>query len=363
MDAVVPEPPDGAAAEREPRRDGRSRNWALAAIAALVVIVVYFVRYEILPFVIAGAIGFVFNPVIRWLTPRLGGHRWIPATVLSILVIALAAAAAYWIGSIAAADLSQLAQNGPQMLHRLLSQIIGPHGVSIFGQTFTADSLTKELQQKASAIVSPASYAKGLGLGIAALLAVFLTAVLIPYFMVSGPRLVRGMIWLLPPDRRAAVGRTLQRIAPVLRRYLVGIAIVIVATAVAAYLGFGLAFALPHAVLLSAAVGALEIIPALGPFTSLVLVGLTSLHQGSIGTSAALMAYAVFLRLGIDNVLGPLVLGQSAKLHPVAIIFAFVVGASLFGVLGLLLAVPTAACIVIVLEQYYAEADAQAPHP
>lgn len=338
----------------------RSRNWALAAIAALVVLVIYFVRYEVLPFVIAGAIAFSLNPVVRWLVPRFGDHRWIPGSLLSIGIIAFAAALAYWIGSIAFDDVSQLVQSGPQMLHRLLTQFIGPNGISVFGHAYTPDSLARIMQEKAAAVVGPTGYAQGLSLGIAALLGMFLTIVLIPYFMISGPRLMEGMIWLLPPERRPAIGRVLERIAPVLRRYLVGIAIVVATTGIVAYLGFGLVFSLPHAVLLSAVVGALEIIPAIGPFTSLVLVGLTALQQGNIGSAVGLMAYAVFLRLAIDNVLGPFVLGQSAKLHPVAVIFAFVIGASLFGVLGLLLAVPTAACIVIILGQYYSSPGTRA---
>ncbi len=48
-------------------------------------------------------------------------------------------------------------------------------------------------------------------------------------------------------------------------------------------------------------------------------------------------------------------LGQAARLHPVVIIAGFVCGAMLFGVVGLLLAVPTAMCIRIALEHYYAE--------
>jgi predicted PurR-regulated permease PerM len=52
---------------------------------------------------------------------------------------------------------------------------------------------------------------------------------------------------------------------------------------------------------------------------------------------------------------GPLVLGHAARLHPVVVIAGFIYGAMLFGVVGLLLAVPAAMCIKIALEHYYAE--------
>ncbi len=68
-----------------------------------------------------------------------------------------------------------------------------------------------------------------------------------------------------------------------------------------------------------------------------------------------LAAFAIALRLSIDQIVGPLVLGRAAQLHPVVIIFAFLTGAALFGIIGLLLAVPFAAAIKIVLMMYYAE--------
>jgi predicted PurR-regulated permease PerM len=52
---------------------------------------------------------------------------------------------------------------------------------------------------------------------------------------------------------------------------------------------------------------------------------------------------------------GLLVLGAVTRLHPVVVIAGFIGGAMLFGIVGLLLAVPTAVCIKITLDHYYAE--------
>ena len=70
---------------------------------------------------------------------------------------------------------------------------------------------------------------------------------------------------------------------------------------------------------------------------------------------ALLIGFAIALRLSIDNLVGPLVLGEAARIHPVVVIISFVCGAILFGVVGLLIAVPVAVCIKITLEHYYAE--------
>ncbi len=77
-------------------------------------------------------------------------------------------------------------------------------------------------------------------------------------------------------------------------------------------------------------------IPVVGPVTSLVLVGLMAAPQGTFA-ALFLIGYALALRLSIDNLVGPLA------------------GAMLLGIIGLLLAVPTAASIKLILQHYYAE--------
>jgi predicted PurR-regulated permease PerM len=99
----------------------------------------------------------------------------------------------------------------------------------------------------------------------------------------------------------------------------------------------------------------LELIPVVGPLSSATLVGVTAVQQVSIWSTVFLMGFAIALRLSIDNLVGPLVLGQAARIHPVIVIISFVCGAMLFGVVGLLLAVPVVVCVKTALEHYYAE--------
>src|SRR5579862_9871925 len=114
-------------------------------------------------------------------------------------------------------------------------------------------------------------------------------------------------------------------------------------------------FSLPHAVLLAVSVGVLELVPVIGPFASATMVGLIALQQNAIWSAAPLLGFVILLRLSIDNLVGPLVLGEAARVPPVVIIISFVCGAILFGVVGLLLAVPAVVCVKVTLEQYYAE--------
>src|SRR5947208_1534132 len=83
------------------------------------------------------------------------------------------------------------------------------------------------------------------------------------------------------------------------------------------------------------------------------------MQQNGIWAAAFLFGFAIALRLSVDNVVGPIVLGEAARIHPVVVIMSFVCGAILFGVVGLLIAVPVAVCIKATLQQYYAEPIAE----
>jgi predicted PurR-regulated permease PerM len=322
-------------------------------VIAVVAILLYAIRYALLPFVFAIAIAFVLEPLVKRL--QCGRHRWPGAVALYVALLLVAAAGAYWLGTTAAQELVEFSQRAPHIAHDLIVQTVGPRGVSLFGQTYPPDQILAAggamLRQSLGAGV--ATGAAGIVAG--GLFGGFLLLVLIPYFMISGPRLAAGAIWLIPPERRGSVVAVLPRILPVLRRYLVGILLVVTYTIAIAWLGFGPAFALSHALLLAITVGVLEIIPAVGPLASASLVALTAFEQKSFTATLALIGFVILLRLSIDNLVGPIVLGQAARLHPVVIIFAFVCGAMLFGVIGLLLAVPAAVCIRVTLQHYYAE--------
>jgi predicted PurR-regulated permease PerM len=360
-------PPDSPDAIRVRRRAGgdratepgtvRSRvgGWPIAAALAVIALILYLIRYALLPFVFAIAIAFVTDPLIRGGQHRLRLPRWVVGALIYAVLILLFAATLYAIGANAVHDFVQMAERGPATLRKFIEDVLGPNGIALFGKIYRVDDVMQALSAAAEKLVAAGAIVKLGSFGVGALFGLFLTLVLTPYFMISGPRLAAGAIWLIPPERRKSVTDLLPKIVPALRRYLLGIFLVVVYTSVIAWIGFGPIFALPGAVLLAVTVGILEIMPVVGPISAALLVGIVATQQTTLTAAALLMGFVLALRLSIDNIIGPIVLGQAARLHPVVVIAGFVCGAMLFGVVGLLLAVPTAVCIKIALEHYYAE--------
>jgi predicted PurR-regulated permease PerM len=344
------------------RRRSAAGGWAISAVLAVLAFLLYEVRIALVPFVFAVAIAFVTDPAIKAVQRRLGSPRWPVATALFLLILVVLGSAAYWLGTTVVNDLAQVVVRAPEIARHFLAETIGSKGIILFGATYTPENIVSALGEWLKEAVALSAVKGAAGLAGAFLFGTVLTVVLMPYFMISAPRLAAGVVWLLPPERRPSVEELLPKIIPVLRRYLIGLCVVVFYTASVAWIGFGLVFHLPHAGLLAIAVGVLELAAVIGPVASATLVGLVAVQQDGIWAAALLFGFAIALRLSIDNAVGPLVLGEAARLHPVVIIISFVCGAILFGVVGLLLAVPVVVCVKTTLEHYYAEPIASEPH-
>src|SRR5579864_2415786 len=103
---------------------------------------------------------------------------------------------------------------------------MGGKSIILFGQTYTPDKLVRAAGAALAGMVGVTALERVVGLAASVIFGGFLTLVMMPYFMISAPRLAAGTIWLLPPEHRGSVEELLPKIIPILRRYLVGLAIV-----------------------------------------------------------------------------------------------------------------------------------------
>jgi predicted PurR-regulated permease PerM len=331
-------------------------GWPIAAALAVLFLYFYYVRVVLLPFVLAGALGFILTPLVEKLHRVIArGPRWLAATAVYILFLVAIAALGYWLIPALAEDVTEIAREAPKTLQDVLGYIAPGGKLMIIGAPMNTDSLTQGILERARAyLLSGAGLALASG-AIATIFGGFLTLVLLAYFLISGPAVRRGLIWLVPPEYRDQLHQMTRGVTPMLRRYFVGLLIVVTYTTTMSLIFFGAIFRISHAPFLSILVGVLELVPVFGPMLSMSLVIFAAFQEATIGLTIGLIVFVVVLRLSIDQIVGPLVLGQAAYVHPIVVIFAFLTGAVFLGVLGLLLAVPVAATIKIVLTHYYSE--------
>ncbi len=173
----------------------------------------------------------------------------------------------------------------------------------------------------------------------------FVLALVIGFYTLADlPRLRNEVLTLFGPRAREEVVHVGRTVARVLEGWLRGSLIVSSTIAVLLAIGFSAA-GVPYAPALGVVGGLLNVVPYVGPVVTTVLAVVAGL---SVGPWTALWAVAVVAAVELLNqmVLGPRIFSDQVDLHPLVVIFALLVGASLFGIPGVVLAVPVAAIIV-----------------
>ncbi len=316
----------------------------VTATLLVILVLAYLLRDMLIPIAFAAAIAYAVRPAVEWLTKKLRLPRVAAVLITYLAILLILGVAIGWpVASFGESVIHAVGQ-APQLLGQTIKRLAGPE-IHFGGRTVSADALAQQLFDMAwSSLAQPGTVLTAGSLVVGLPAAVILTLVVLFYFIASGKRLAEGVLWLAPPRYRAHLHQLALQVDPALRRYVSGIFLVVFYTSLVAWLGLGLAFPIP------------ELIPVIGPAASMAIIGAMSLVSGGNGWSFLWgMVFAAVLRVSIDEVVGPFVLGRAVKLHPVVVIIAFLTGATLFGVLGVLLAVPVATSAKIVLGEWYGE--------
>jgi predicted PurR-regulated permease PerM len=322
---------------------------------ALILLLIHVLRNILVPFALAAGAAYVLTPLIQFVHRRAGISRGLAAVVIYTIAVGGGSWVAWKTGSKAFTFAMQFSTDVPANAHLLVARMLGGEQADVFGIHLDARDISDQVVGLAQAgFAQPQAMRIG-GLVMGAGFAAVLFLVLLFYFLVQGPELARGFLRMAPPEYRPAVAAFAGQAHPILLRYVRGLLIIVVFTAVVVSIGLGSIFHVRHAVLLGMASGVFELLPVLGPtVAAFLLFGSVAMHGGTIWNLMGLGAFWFALRQTIDQVVGPIVLGRAVRLPPVAVIFAFLAGGVLFGLLGLLLAIPAAALLKLLLDTYYA---------
>jgi len=162
-----------------------------------------------------------------------------------------------------------------------------------------------------------------------------------------------GVVLLVRPSSRERVRAVLDEMGSVLRLWLVGQLIRIVLMTACVWLALYL-LGLPGPFLLGAQAGVSNFVPYLGPILAAVPVGLVAMPLGLSMLIWAVGIYTVIQSIE-GYVIGPLIQRQAVELPPAWALVAIVLFGSLFGVLGIALAMPLFAIGRVAVLRFYVE--------
>lgn len=182
-----------------------------------------------------------------------------------------------------------------------------------------------------------------------AVTSVILVISLTIYFLADLPRVTRTLYRLVPRSRRERAGLLIDEVFARVGGYVLGNILTSVIAAVATLVWLEI-FGIPYAVVLSVFVGLMDLIPIVGSTVAGVIVSLVAITV-SLPTAAATAVFYTVFRQAEDYLITPRVMKRTVEVPALVTVIAVLIGGTLIGVIGALLAIPIAAAIKLVLEE------------
>ncbi|CAA9528722.1 MAG: hypothetical protein AVDCRST_MAG85-3476 [uncultured Solirubrobacteraceae bacterium] len=341
----VPPPESGAGREiRVPRLLvlASELSWRLLVCIAAGVVIVFAllkVGFVVIPVAIALLLSTLFVPPAKFLE-RKGLPRSIASAVVCVGGILLIVGLLTLVAAPIAADADKLGDQIRAGADKLGGQISDlPIGMSEAEVQKQIDSIDDRVRENNGAVRSGVvSGAQAAGQILAAII---ITLVVLFFFVKDGQSMWHWLVHRVPPARKPALQEFGGRAWKALSAYARGVVFVAFVDAV----GIGLALLLigvPLALPLAALTFVLAFVPIIGAVAAGAAAALVALAFEGID-AALLVVLAVLVVQQLEgNVLYPVIVGRTLKLHPVVVLLAVTIGGVLYGIAGAALAVPIA---------------------
>jgi putative heme transporter len=306
----------------------------------------------VLMLIIALVLAGTFSPVVTWLER----HRIPRSLALGLILIALLG---FIVGLGAliipafAHQFGTLSADAPRIQARLAD--FAARVPPLAGQ---ADAIRSAQPDRLFAPIE--AYALKSAGAAANLIILGFTTVVIAFYLIADHERVQGFLFALLPRRyHIRTARVLLDMETVVGGYMRGQAITSLSIGAFAFIllrVIGVPAALPLGILAAFA----DLIPLVGPVLAVAPCVLFALTIGPLQAVTVLVALVVYHQFE-SHLLLPRVYGQSLRLSPLAVIVALLIGEALLGIVGALLALPMAAGIRVLIENYRIELPGDQP--
>ena len=216
--------------------------------------------------------------------------------------------------------------------------------------TKESESIRSRLSQMIQGVVGSFT---AVAFNAAQILVVLVTVFFGVIFTLMNPRPIFGAIFMIVPERHHEKTLIiLQRVGRFVPSWAFATLLAMLTVGLLVFLLMWPFFGFVDALALGLIAGVFEAIPYLGPILSAVPALLFALGEGGMTPVWVLLAYLAVQALE-NNVISPLIMAHSMKLHSVAVIFSMLLCVAAFGVLGVLVAAPLVAIVGILHDELY----------
>jgi predicted PurR-regulated permease PerM len=322
---------------------------AVAALAVALFWALYQVRQILLLIYISTVFAIGFAPIVKIVErQRMVGTRRLPRW-LAILAIYLVLVSAFIIVALATirplvGQARELAARAPHMLAQAQQYLVGRGWLK---QPITLqEAVSRAPGVGGDTVTTVVSAVTGIAGGVFGVITIL---ILTFYLLVEAEAIFNRFVRLFPRDRRRRVGVVSRQISTKVSGWLGGQLLLGGVIGITATVGLWL-LGVPYFFVLGVIAGVGELIPMIGPILSAIPALAVALTV-SPGKTLAVLVFFVLQQQFENHVLVPKIMQRQVGVNPVMVIVALLIGGSLLGVVGALLAVPTAAVIQVVFDE------------
>ena len=352
-ETLVEDGSSGAVRKSESRWQFTRGNIVFAFAIGLALFLAYAMRDILLLLYVSALTAVVLTPVICGIMKiRIRGRG--PNRVVAIMLLLLAVAGAatlFFVFALppVARDLRQFMKDlpwrGPLLLNRMRNLPFASH--------LNVSALNSKVQGFAS------NFAEYIFLSItkwaSKVADILSTLVLAIYFMLEGDIAYRWVLSFFPVGIRTRLDRTLRKADVRMGKWLLAQGSLMVILGALSTIVFVL-LKIRYAYALGVLMGVLNIVPVVGGMVSMALVLLVAAIDSWGKALGALIFYLVYVQVE-TSYLTPRIMQSSMDLPGLAVLVALLIGSKLAGVVGALIAVPTAVLVAVLIQEYVVQKD------
>ena len=299
---------------------------------ALAVLLLWVLRRVILFAVVAGFLTLLLSPPVRMLERR-GLSRGAASVVVFLAAVLAFGGLVYLFSAPVITGVTRLLRDLPTLVKQ------AEHGRGSIGRLITTLHLQQWVNTNAPKLASDITKslkpAQALSVGAAAfstVISLTTIAVLCFFTLLEAPRLGRGLLGLLSPDRADRVSRVSREVARSVSGYMFGNALTSLIAGVVVLVTL-LVLGVPFPLLLGVWVALVDLLPLVGGLLAGVPVVIVALLHSPVAGLVTLIVFLVYQQIE-NHVLNPVIMGKTVRLSPLWVLIAVLVGATLGGRIG-----------------------------
>ena len=306
--------------------------------------IVSVVNTILIPFLVGGFLYYITNPLVKFLQDKLKINRMIGILITLSLLFGLIALGVIYLLPILINQLSSLI-NSTQGLYWEIQSFVNQLSKNPLFRNLNIQSTIQQLNLSYVDILQNIlnSVTNSLGSVLSAvvntLMILIMTPIFLVYFLMDGHKLLPMLERTVLKRDKLNISSLLTNLNATVARYISGISIDALIIGALAYIGYsviGLKYALVFAIFSSLA----NLIPYVGPSIGLIPMVITYAFTDPQKMVAALI-YMLIIQQVDGNILYPRIFGGVMKVHPITIMVLLLLSSNIYGVLGMIVAIPT----------------------